>query len=53
MVVDNRKAGDLRCHRAHYDVIVMIWTDISLANMPVVHAVVSVCVCMYACICTL
>ena len=23
--VNNREAGDLRCHRAHYDVIVMIW----------------------------
>ena len=23
--VNNREAGDLRCHRAHYDVIVMFW----------------------------
>ena len=23
--VNNREAGDLRCHRAHYDVIVMTW----------------------------
>ena len=23
--VTNREAGDLRCHRAHYDVFVMVW----------------------------
>ena len=31
--VNNRKAGDLRRHRAHYDVIVMIiWTTIGLQS---------------------
>ena len=27
--VNNREAGDLRCHRAHYDVIVMSWVMLS------------------------
>ena len=26
--VNNREAGDLRCHRAHYDVTVMQWTNL-------------------------
>ena len=26
-IVNNGEAGDLRCHRAHYDVIVMFLTD--------------------------
>ena len=25
--VNNREAGDLRCHRTHYDVIVMCWLN--------------------------
>ena len=28
--VDNREAGDLRCHRAHYDVIVMMHYSASM-----------------------
>ena len=28
--VNNRKAGDLRCHRAHYDVVVMISKNVTL-----------------------
>ena len=31
--VNNREAGDLRRYRAHYDVIVMTWTDIDLASV--------------------
>ena len=31
--VKNREAGDLRRHRAHYDVIVIVWTD-SLLHVP-------------------
>ena len=30
--VNNREAGDLRCHRAHYDVIVMEWGQIVLLD---------------------
>ena len=28
--VNNHEAGDLRCHRAHYDVIVMLWRLVQL-----------------------
>ena len=30
--VNNREAGDLRCHRAHYDVIVMNWSHATAAD---------------------
>ena len=30
--VNNRKAGDLRCHRAHYDVTVMIYLQVRHAS---------------------
>ena len=32
--VNNRKAGDLRRHRAHYDVIVMIWRGKDAMSLP-------------------
>ena len=36
--VNNREAGDLRCHRAHYDVIVMSWVgDISQVIVVVLY----------------
>ena len=31
--VNNREAGDLRRHRAHYDVIVMIYIYVSIYHM--------------------
>ena len=31
--VNNREAGDLRCHRTHYDVTVMIWDNIGFCNI--------------------
>ena len=31
--VDNHEAGDLRCHCAHYDVIVMRYTEIARRNL--------------------
>ena len=34
--VNNGEAGDLRCHRAHYDVIVMYCCCISFANVNIV-----------------
>ena len=30
--VNNREAGDLRHHRAHYDVIVMLWHDATISD---------------------
>ena len=33
--VNNREAGDLRRHSAHYDVTVMIWTNDHLAHLSI------------------
>ena len=31
--VNNREAGDLRCNPAHYDVIVMLWIQLTISHM--------------------
>ena len=36
--LNNRETGDLRCHRAHYDVIVMIWFLLILVSCTFPHS---------------
>ena len=43
--VNNREAGDLRCHRAHYDVNVMI-TPSGLGTMVIHHSGSCICRCI-------